>query len=93
VSRVDPISPISRPFPAFSKFLRNIDEKGLENPVINYITIGDNSFVVLGSNRLKAARMLNITDQLKLQEVQLPFRGYKDELDVINGAIENGWRQ
>jgi hypothetical protein len=35
-----------------------------------------------------AAKRLGITDQLVFKEVQLPFRDYKTEMDLLNGAAQ-----
>jgi RHS repeat-associated protein len=72
----------------FRKLVESIKQNGLQDKVINFVKIGDENYVVLGNNRLQAARQLGITDQLIFKEVQLPFRGFKTENDVINAAAE-----
>jgi RHS repeat-associated protein len=72
----------------YSKLVIKIEEEGLQDPVIKYVKIDDDYYAVFGSNRLRAARQLGITDQLILEEVSLPFAGYKTAADVFEGFIE-----
>ena len=71
----------------FGKLLNSINAKGFLDPIIKYVDIDGQLYVVLGSNRLMAARRLGRTGELVLEEVQLPFRGYKTIDDVIEGAV------
>ena len=71
-----------------AKLTQSIKENGLENKVINFVKIADENYVVLGNNRLQVAQKLGITDQLVFKQVQLPFRGFKTENDVINAFAE-----
>jgi len=72
----------------FRKLVESIKQNGLQDKVINFVKVGYENYVVLGNNRLQAARQLGITDQLIFKEAQLPFRGFKTENDVINAAAE-----
>lgn len=73
----------------FRKLVDSIKETGLQDKVINYVKIGDENYIVLGNNRVQAARQIpGMTDQLIFKEVQLPFRGFKTENDVMNAAAE-----
>jgi hypothetical protein len=72
----------------FKKLVESIKQNGLQDKVINYVKLDGEIYVVLGNNRVQAARQLGITDQLIFKEVQLPFRGFKTENDVINAAAE-----
>jgi len=56
--------------------------------VIKYVKICGNNYVVYGNNRLQAARILGITDELTYEEVTLPFKGFNTEEDVINSYGE-----
>jgi hypothetical protein len=74
---------------AFNRLLADIRRNGLQNPTINYVKIGDENYIVLGNNRLMAARLIpGTTDELIFEEVHLPFRGYKTVDDVIRAAAE-----
>lgn len=75
----------------FTRLVKNIDTKGLKNPVIKYVTIGGENFIVLGNNRVLAARHLKITDQLVFKKVKFPVKGTnfntpKDVLDTIGNV-------
>jgi|JI102314A2RNA_FD_contig_31_7408740_length_998_multi_4_in_0_out_0_2 hypothetical protein len=72
----------------FKKLVESIKQNGLQDKVINYVKLDGEIYVVLGNNRVQAGRQLGITDQLIFKEVQLPFRGFKTENDVINAAAE-----
>lgn len=68
--------------------LESVAATGFENPVINYVVIDGENYVVWGNNRLTAARKLGKTRELLFQEVKLPFRGFRDAADVLAAHIE-----
>jgi RHS repeat-associated protein len=69
----------------------DIAANGVRNPLINYTEINGKNYVLLGNNRLQAARQLGITNQLKFERVSLPFQGFHDESDVL-GAWGSTYR-
>ncbi len=73
---------------AYKRLVMDISDNGLQNKIINYITVGGKNYIVLGNNRVQAASNLGITEQLFFDEVELPFRGFKTELDVLQGWAE-----
>lgn len=72
----------------FRKLVDSVKKDGIQDKVIHFVTIGDENYVVLGNNRVQAARKLGITGQLIFKKAQLPFRGFSNEEDVINAAAE-----
>lgn len=52
------------------------------------MTIDDEQYIVLGNNRVLAAMKLGITDQLSFEEVQLPFKNFGTEEEVIQSWSE-----
>lgn len=72
----------------FRKLLNDIKNNGIANKLINFVPIAGDNFVLFGNNRLMAPRQLGLTDQLNFEEVELPFRGFQTEEDVINAASE-----
>jgi hypothetical protein len=69
--------------------VNDIRNNGLMNKVINYVAIAGENYVVLGNNRMMAANQIpGLPDQLEYEEVQLPFRGFQTEEDVINAAAD-----
>jgi predicted DNA-binding transcriptional regulator len=69
------------------KLINDIDKNGLERPAINYIEVDGINYMVLGNNRVEAARRLGLTDQLVFEKVEVLFRSYKTSEDVIDGWI------
>jgi len=69
--------------------VNDIRNNGLLNSVINHVNIGGENYVVLGNNRMMAANQIpGLSDQLVYEEVQLHFRGFQTEEDVINTAAD-----
>jgi len=64
------------------RLIVDIDANGLKDNVINYVE------VVSKNNRLVAARSLGKTGDLIFNKVDLPFRGFKSEADVINAHAD-----
>ena len=79
---------------ASRRLIADIGMNGLKDKVINYVEIDGEKFVVNGNNRLIAAKRLGITDQLRFQKVNLPFRGFNSAADVFqaNGEFVSGVR-
>ncbi|NTX33286.1 VCBS repeat-containing protein [Myxococcus sp. CA033] len=72
----------------FVKLVKDIQKDGIKDKLINFVKIANENYVVLGNNRLQAARKLGLADELIFKEVQLPFRGFKTEDDVIEAAAD-----
>jgi hypothetical protein len=73
----------------FVRLVADIQENGLQNNVISYVKLGEDNYILLGNNRLLAAKKIpGVTDQLIFQEVKLPFRGYRTADDVVRAAAD-----
>jgi hypothetical protein len=51
--------------------VESVAQSGFENPVINYVVIDGENYVVWGNNRVTAARRLGRTGELLFEEVKL----------------------
>ncbi len=72
----------------WKRHLQSVRDDGIQNPEALYVEIGGENYVIWGSNRLEAAKRTGQTSTLKFHKVELPFRGYKTESDVLEGAME-----
>jgi ParB-like chromosome segregation protein Spo0J len=52
---------------------------------LKYVEINGEKCVVDGNHRLRAARSLGLND-VPAQKVNLPFKGYQNENDVLTGG-------
>lgn len=69
----------------FRKLKADIVQNGVREP-IKYVVYQGEKFVVDGHHRLKAARDLRLRE-VPVEEVQLPFGGYRDADDLINTDV------
>jgi len=72
---------------AFTRLVKNIRVNGLKDPVIHYADIAGNKYILVGNARTHAARLLGKTNELVFKEVKLPFRSFKTNNDVLDGAL------
>ncbi len=82
------------PDKAFRKLYKDIKSKGLTNPTITFVEHAGSKYIVHGNNRLAAARLLGITDQLSFAQTKLPDLGYRgpSDLSAISGPRLRGRR-
>jgi hypothetical protein len=73
---------------AFDTLAKDVKMRGFTDPVVRYTRVDGVNYVVQGNNRLAVARKLNRQDELKFEEVDLPYAGFKDEKDVVDAAAE-----
>ena len=66
----------------FRKLKASVEREGIREP-IEYVVFQDEKYVVNGHHRLLAARLLGI-EELMAKEVELPYRGYRTDADLIN---------
>ena len=72
----------------FRRLAKDIKQNGILDKVIKYVTIAGQNYIVGGNNRLTAARQLGLGDQLEYEQVQLPYKGFQTEEDVLNNAAD-----
>jgi len=70
----------------FTKLVKSIQKNGLLDPVIDYTSIGGKNYIVAGNMRTYAAKLLGKTDELIFRKVNVPFRNYKSNSEVIEAA-------
>jgi hypothetical protein len=66
----------------FEKLKADIAKNGIQEP-IRYVENGGQKYIVDGHHRLRAARELGLTD-VPVQQVELPYGGYKCVDDLLN---------
>jgi len=67
----------------YKTLLKSISDEGIKEP-IKYVTCNGKKYVVDGHHRLRAAKELKL-NSVPVQEVKLPYLGYKTEWDLIFG--------
>ena len=65
----------------FNKFVQDIKENGIQES-IKYVEYDGKMYVVDGHHRLKAAKILGLTE-VPIEEVQLPYKGYETIQDLL----------
>ena len=71
-----------------AKLIKSVRKNGFENPVIEYAMVNGKPFVMRGSNRIQAAKMVpSRRGELIFKEVPIEFGGYSSLDDVINAAV------
>ncbi|MBN1763844.1 MAG: hypothetical protein JW860_01180 [Sedimentisphaerales bacterium] len=70
----------------YNKLLKSVRNNGFTDPIIKYTMIDDTPYVLFGSNRIRVARRFGLMDNLIMEQVGLPFHGYKTTNDVISSA-------
>ena len=68
----------------FNKFVKQVDKNGITDP-IDYVVHEGKNYVVNGHHRLQAAKVLGI-DQVPVNQVSLPFKGYFSVSDLFVGG-------
>ena len=76
----------------FTKLVKSIQKNGLLDPVIDYTNIGGKNYILVGNMRTHAAKILGKTDELIFRKVNVPFRSYRNNAEVLEaaGAAELG---
>ena len=65
----------------FNKFVNQVKENGITETV-KYVEHDGVKYIVDGHHRIRAAKILGITD-VPIEQVQLPYKGYNTVLDLI----------
>lgn len=65
----------------FAELVQNIEKNGIVEP-IKFVEHNGVKYVVDGHHRLRAAKQLKL-DEVPIQEVSLPYKGYKDINDLL----------
>ena len=65
---------------------RSVRANGVQNPLIEYIVIGDTPYILRGNNRFAAAEQTGRLDELRFRHVELPLAGtnFNTVEDVLN---------
>ena len=75
----------------FTKLVNDIRENGIKNPVIDYVEINGEAYIVKGNNRVRAAEYLGKNKELKYNKVDFPVEGtnFKTPQDVLDASTQN----
>lgn len=70
----------------YTTLIRGVRQDGFTDPVIKYTLINETPYVLVGNNRVMAARDLGRLDELRFQRVELPLAGtnWNTAQDVLN---------
>ena len=75
----------------FTKLVNDMRENGIKNPVIDYVEINGEAYIVKGNNRVRAAEYLGKNKELKYNKVDFPVEGtnFRTPQDVLEASTQN----
>jgi hypothetical protein len=70
----------------FTQLVNSVRAEGINNPLIEYVVINGENYIVRGNNRYLAAQFTSRVDELVFREVKFPVEGtfFKVPNDVLD---------